>query len=180
MKHPLSFFLLTLFLNTSISKADDYVWGEEFKEGDIISAATFNQIFNTLQKLNRTPVDADLVGTWSCSSIESTSNFAQNISGWSQQGFLWVLGTPQQLTMIASGDNPSIQSPYTIVTSAPSPIYVSNDGSSATYSLFNGTLFIAGLKSHHNCINCGSDLHQYTVDIVSDDRFLLQLITPDN
>ena len=65
MKHILSLFLLTLFLKSSISKADDYVWGEEFKEGDIISAATFNQIFNTLQKLNRPPVDADLVGTWS-------------------------------------------------------------------------------------------------------------------
>ena len=168
MKLHLSLFTLILLITTSISHADDYVWGEEFKEGDIISAATFNQIFNTLQKLNRTPKDSDLLGTWSCSSIESSSNFAQNISGWSQQGFLWALGTPQQLTMTASGDNPSIQSPYTLVTSAPSPFYVSNEGSSATYSLFNGTLYVAGLKSHHNCINCGSDLHQYTVDIVSD------------
>ena len=63
MKLHLSLFSLILLLTTSISHADDYVWGEEFKEGDVISAATFNQIFNTLQKLNRTPVDADLVGT---------------------------------------------------------------------------------------------------------------------
>ncbi len=174
MKSSLSLFLLTLFLTTSISHADDYVWGEEFEEGDVISAETFNHIFNTLEKLNRTPKDSDLLGTWSCSSIESAPNFAQNISGWSKQGLIYMLDAPQQLTMTASGDNPSIQSPYTLVTSAPSPFYVSNEGSSATYSLFNGTLYIAGLKSHHNCINCGSDLQIYSVDIVSDDRFLLQ------
>ena len=55
MKNSLFLFLLTLFLTISISKADDYVWGEEFKEGDIISAATFNQIFNTIEKINPSP-----------------------------------------------------------------------------------------------------------------------------
>ena len=71
MKLHLSLFSLILLLTTSISHADDYVWGEEFKEGDVISAATFNQIFGTLQKLNRTPVDADLVGTWSCHAVSN-------------------------------------------------------------------------------------------------------------
>lgn len=63
MKPHLSLFTLMLLLTTSISHADDYVWGEEFKEGDIISAATFNQIFNTLETINRTVKDSDLVGT---------------------------------------------------------------------------------------------------------------------
>ena len=167
MKSVLPLYLLTLFLTTSISHADDYVWGEEFKEGDIISAATFNQIFNTLQKLNRSPVDADLVGTWSCSAIEKMSNNAQNVNGWSQQGFLWVLPA-QQVTMSASGDNSSMLSPYSISTGAPSPFYVSDNASMGTYSLFNGMLFLNGISGA---------VDQYYVDIVSDDRFVLQGVT---
>ena len=93
MKSSLSFFLLILFLNTSISKADDYVWGEEFKEGDIISAATFNQIFNTLQKLNRTPVDADLVGAWSCDAVHSQSGL--DTTGWTANDFILTLDNAQ-------------------------------------------------------------------------------------
>ena len=57
MKLNLSIISLLLFLTTSISHADDYVWGEEFKEGDVISAATFNQIFDT-----KTPVKLTLPG----------------------------------------------------------------------------------------------------------------------
>ena len=167
MKSYLSLYLLTLFLTTSMSHADDYVWGEEFKEGDIISAATFNQIFNTLQKLNRTPVDADLVGTWSCSAIEKMSNNAQKVNGWSQQGFLWVLPA-QQVTMSASGDNSSMLSPYSISTGAPSPFYINDNASMGTYSLFNGMLFLNGISGA---------VDQYYVDIVSDDRFVLQGVT---
>jgi len=62
IKHYLKALLITLFFNSSLTSAEEYVWGEDFEEGDIISAATFNQIFAALQKLNRTPVDADLVG----------------------------------------------------------------------------------------------------------------------
>ena len=120
MKHILSLFLLTLFLKSSISKADDYVWGEEFKEGDIISAATFNQIFNTLQKLNRTPVDADLVGTWSCDAI-GLANGANN-SGWTVKGFLSQLSN-SQVTFTASELNKSVDGSYSYSTSYPNPFY---------------------------------------------------------
>ena len=76
MKLHLSLFTLILLLTTSISHADDYVWGEEFKEGDVISAATFNQIFNELEKINRVVKDADLVGTWSCDAASADSGIA--------------------------------------------------------------------------------------------------------
>ena len=34
--------------------ADDFTWGEEFQEGDTISAEVFNEIFRTIEKINRT------------------------------------------------------------------------------------------------------------------------------
>ena len=165
MKKTIATFILMFNLN--YIEADDYVWGEEFKEGDVISAATFNKIFDTLQKLNRTPVDADLVGTWSCSAVEKMSSTAENVNGWSQQGFLWVLPT-KQVTMTASGDNSSMISPYSLSTAAPSPFYVSNNASAGTYSLFNGMLFLNGISG---------SVDQYYVNIVSDDRFVLQGVT---
>ncbi|MCH2668441.1 MAG: hypothetical protein MK009_01085, partial [Gammaproteobacteria bacterium] len=103
MKLHLSFICLLLLLVTSISKADDYVRGEEFIEGDVISATTFNQIFNTLQKLNRTPVDADLVGTWSCSALH-TDFGSSDTTGWTTNNFVYTL-TGAQLTMTASTDS---------------------------------------------------------------------------
>ena len=83
-----------LFLYNPISQGQEYVWGEEFQEGDIISAATFNQIFSTLQKLNRSPVDADLVGTWNCSSVYSSAD-NMNTNGWVTNGFIDTLSNSQ-------------------------------------------------------------------------------------
>ena len=48
MKHILSLFSLILLLTTSISHADDYVWGEEFKEGDIITGPLMAQSYTTM------------------------------------------------------------------------------------------------------------------------------------
>ena len=44
---------LSLTFNTIRAVADDFIWGEDFKEGDTISAETFNQIFDRLEQLNR-------------------------------------------------------------------------------------------------------------------------------
>ena len=120
MKLHLSLFTLILLLTTSISHADDYVWGEEFKEGDVISAATFNQIFNTLEKINRTVKDSDLVGTWSCNAITT-----RNTDGWTNKGAFYQL-TNAQVTFTSSGSSSSIESPYTISTSAPSPFKITS------------------------------------------------------
>ena len=165
MKLHLSLFTLILLLTTSISHADDYVWGEEFKEGDVISAATFNQIFGTLQKLNRTPVDADLVGTWSCDAVHSQSGL--DTTGWTANDFLLTLDNAQ-VTMTASSQSTSLAQAYSISTSNPSPFirFGTNAASSGTYILFNDMLLIKGVMS-------ASAVSKYQVNIVSDDRFVL-------
>lgn len=165
MKLHLSLFTLILVFSTSISHADDYVWGEEFKEGDVISAATFNQIFGTLEKLNRTPVDADLVGTWSCDAVHSQSGL--DTTGWTANDFLLILDNAQ-VTMTASSQSTSLAQAYSISTSSPSPFirFDTNAASSGTYILFNDMLLIKGIMS-------ASAVSKYQVNIVSDDRFIL-------
>jgi hypothetical protein len=166
MKLHLSLFTLILLLTTSISHADDYVWGEEFKEGDIISAATFNQIFSTLQKLNRTPKDSDLVGTWSCSSVWAGTSSSAGLTQDSTNTWLFSLAGAQ-LTMTASSESSSFPTGYTFSTSSPNQ-FVSLSSAAAvsgTYVLFNNLMISKGILSGNNYIT-------HTVDIVSDDRII--------
>ena len=166
MKLYLSLFTLILLLTTSISHADDYVWGEEFKEGDIISAATFNQIFSTLQKLNRTPKDSDLVGTWSCSSVWAGTSSSAGLTQDSTNTWLFSLAGAQ-LTMTASSESSSFPTGYTFSTSSPNQ-FVSLSSAAAvsgTYVLFNNLMISKGILSGNNYIT-------HTVDIVSDDRII--------
>jgi hypothetical protein len=166
MKLYLSLFTLILLLTTSINHADDYVWGEEFKEGDIISAATFNQIFSTLQKLNRTPKDSDLVGTWSCSSVWAGTSSSAGLTQDSTNTWLFSLAGAQ-LTMTASSESSSFPTGYTFSTSSPNQ-FVSLSSAAAvsgTYVLFNNLMISKGILSGNNYIT-------HTVDIVSDDRII--------
>lgn len=165
MNHYFLIIYLTFIFNASIAKANDYVWGEEFKEGDIISAAIFNQIFSTLEKVNRTPVDADLVGTWSCDAVHSQTGL--DTTGWTVNDFLLVLNS-SQLTMTASSQSTSLSQSYSFSTSNPSPFIRlgTNAASSGTYILFNGMLLMKGIMS-------ASAVSKFKVDIVSDDRFIL-------
>ena len=164
MKKTIATFILIFNLN--YIEADDYVWGEEFKEGDVISAATFNQIFDTLQKLNRTPVDADLVGTWSCDSVHSVSG-GLDTTGWVANEFLLTL-TNAQLTMTASSESTSLAEAYLFSTSNPSPFIRlgTNTAASGTYKLFKNMLLMQGIMS-------ASAISKYQLDVVSNDRFVL-------
>ena len=166
MKLHISLFSLILLLITSATKADDYVWGEEFKEGDIISAATFNQIFGTLQKLNRTPVDADLVGTWSCSALHSDFGF-RDTTGWITNDFVYTL-SGAQLTMTASSQSTSLAQSFSYTTSNPSPFARNNTNaaSSGSYILYEGILLLKGVLGD-------TSVSEWILDIVSDDRFTL-------
>ena len=157
---------LILIFNLNYIEADDYVWGEEFVEGDVISAATFNQIFGTLQKLNRTPIDADLVGTWSCDSVNSFSGGLDN-TGWVVNEFLLTL-TNAQLTMTASSESTSLAEAYSFSTSNPSPFIRlgTNTAASGTYKLFKNMLLMQGIMS-------ASAVSKYQLDLVSNDRFVL-------
>jgi hypothetical protein len=147
---------LILIFNLNYIGADDYVWGEEFKEGDVISAATFNQIFDTLQKLNRTPIDADLVGTWSCNAITT-----RNTDGWTNKGAFFQLENAQ-VTLTSSGSSSSIESPYAISTSAPSPFKRTSGAFSGVYSLFDNMIFTK--------ISGETDSRIFLVDIKSETK----------
>ena len=76
--------------------ADDLKVADDFKEGDILSAETFNQIFDTLEEINRTVKEDDIFGTWNCSSIASGLNPpTSEVDGWLKKGFLWELSSSQ-------------------------------------------------------------------------------------
>jgi hypothetical protein len=157
---------IILFCTSSFTHAQDYVWGEEFKEGDTISAATFNQIFSTLQKLNRTPKDADLVGTWSCSAVwtggpsgagltqDPTNTWLQSLSG-------------AQLTMTATSASTSFPTGYTFSTGNPSP-FVSQSGTGAV----SGTFVLLGNVMISNGILGANNYLTHAVDVVSDERII--------
>ena len=171
MKNSLFLFLLTLFLTISISKADDYVWGEEFKEGDIISAATFNQIFSTLEKINRVVKDADLVGTWSCDAASAEGSGISN-SGVTLKSFFY-LNENAQLTITASSATTSLERAYSFSTSAPTPLVFlsTSDGvkaQSGTYILYKNIIMVKGHPNNANQVTA------YEVNFLSNDQFTLE------
>jgi len=92
--------------------ADDLKVADDFKSGDLVSADTFNQIFDTIEKINRTVVDADLVGVWKCSAIHASSN---NWNGWTNQGLVYEL-TDAQVNFTASSSNTSLESAFSFST----------------------------------------------------------------
>ena len=148
------------------SFADDLKVADDFKSGDLVSADTFNQIFGTLEQINRTVVDADLVGVWSCAVSEHSANTASTVVGWSQKGLIWEL-TGAQINMTASSGSNSKEAAYTVSTGAPSPLYTTSSGASTgTYVLFEGMMFVK--------IGDSTATHTYEVDIVSNDRITLK------
>jgi hypothetical protein len=134
---------------------------DEFKQGDVISADTFNQIFRTIEKINKQAEDDDLVGTWTCNALTTRNT---GISGWENKGLFYVL-EDAQVNFISSDDNDSQTSPYTITTSSPSPIRLSSDAFSGTYSLVKNTLFTKFSSDTQSRI--------FNVDIVSPKRIEL-------
>lgn len=162
-----------VFAWTSV-QADDLKVADDFKSGDLVSADTFNQIFDTLEKINRTVVDADLVGVWSCSSLLWRYS-SKDVSDWSLKGFAY-LSKESQLNMTASSEATSIESAYSFSTSAPTPFKVwpvgdqlAGAANTGSYILYKGIILF---KESGNGFN-GSTI-SYQVDLVSDSRFILR------
>ena len=155
--------LIALFYISS--HADDLKVADDFESGDLVSADTFNQIFDTLEKINRAVVDTDLVGVWNCSAIHASTN---DWNGWTNRGLLYqVEGV--QVNFTASSAATSLESPYSFSTSSPTPFWRSSDPATAdsgTYQLFNNILIMKGAIS-------GVNLVDWQVDIVSNNRFTL-------
>ena len=124
------------------SYADDLKVADDFKSGDLVSADTFNQIFDTIEKINRTVVDTDLIGVWTCDAMTT-----RNTGGWTSKSLFYVLENAQ-VNLTASSASTSLESPYSISTSNPSPFKREGAGTppftgafSATYTLHKNKLF---------------------------------------
>ena len=179
------FFLLYLLLPFFIS-SENLKIADDFQEGDIVSAETFNQIFNTIEKISREVRDEDLLGAWECSSLEkscdddeaeehgngqeSSSCPVKNILSWSKKGFMYELKSAQ-LNLIASTGgttiSDSLNQPYNFTTSSPSPLYVSNSSSDGTYSLFKEKIYFKFSSGGPDIIE------SWNVNLISESRFSL-------
>ena len=155
----------TLFAVACISShADDLKVADDFKSGDLVSADTFNQIFNTLESINRSVIDTDLIGVWNCSAIHASGS-AWN--GWESKGLVYEI-KDAQVNFTASSAETSLGEAYSFSTSSPTPFWRSSDPASAdtgTYQLFKGLLVMKR--------NGDVNLVDWQVDIVSDTRFTL-------
>ena len=144
--------------------ADDLKVADDFKSGDLVSADTFNQIFNTLESINRSVIDTDLIGVWKCSAIHASGS-AWN--GWESKGLVYEI-KDAQVNFTASSAETSLGEAYSFSTSSPTPFWRSSDPASAdtgTYQLFKGLLIMKR--------NGDVNLVDWQVDIVSDSRFTL-------
>lgn len=179
------FFLLYLLLPFFIS-SENLKIADDFQEGDIVSAETFNQIFNTIEKISREVRDEDLLGAWECSSLEKSCDDdeaeehgngqessgcpVKNIPSWSKKGFMYELKSAQ-LNLIASTGgttiSDSLNQPYNFTTSSPSPLYVSNSSSDGTYSLFKEKIYFKFSSGGPDIIE------SWDVNLISESRFSL-------
>lgn len=151
-----------LICSLTNTQADEFVWGEDFKDGDTISAEVFNQIFNTIEKINRTVVDEDLTGTWNCDAITT-----RNTSNWVDKGSFYLLENAQ-INFNSTSSNPSIDNPYNVTSSNPSPLKRADSAFNGTYQLYKNMLFIKETGD--------SNARIYSVDIVSNTRIELTFL----
>ena len=154
----------TLLAFASVSSyADDLKVADDFKTGDLVSADTFNQIFDTIEKINRTVVDSDLVGVWSCDAMTT-----RNTTGWSSKSLFYILEN-SQVNLTASASATSLESAYTISTSSPSPFKRTlSSAFSGTYILYNNKLFTKQTDE--------SEARIWDVNIISPTRFELTFL----
>ena len=154
----------TLLAFTCISSfADDLKVADDFKSGDLVSADTFNQIFDTIEKINRTVVDTDLVGVWSCDAMTT-----RNTTGWTSKSLFYILEN-SQVNLTASSSATSLESAYTISTSSPSPFKRTLASAfSGTYILYNNKLFTKQADE--------SEARIWDVNIISPTRFELTFL----
>ena len=154
--------ILIIFAEINIH-ADDLNIADEFKPGDLVSADTFNQIFDTIEKINRTVVDSDLVGVWSCNAMTT-----RDTAGWTNKSLFYILENAQ-VNLTASSTATSLESAYTISTSSPNPFKRTLASAfSGTYILYNNKLFTKQADE--------TDARIWDVNIISPTRFELTFL----
>ena len=102
---------------------DDLKIADDFKEGDILSAETFNQIFDTIERINRKITDNDLFGTWTCSAMKmSLGGEASLPAGWiNKDDLAYEISDVQvNFTQTLQGTTTGVNA---ITTSTPNPFF---------------------------------------------------------
>ena len=174
MKKILYLLFVSIFLNHLFSKELDL--HEDFKSGDIVSAETFNQIFNNIEKINNSIKDEDLLGSWNCDSFVVTDEIL-NIDGWTNilsrtpdsQGssIIGYRNSSGQITFSSSLSNESLEDPYFFTTSAPGVFTVGPNQDVGVYSLAKNFLIIRFDQTQSPVFK------SYNIDLKSASRIIL-------
>ena len=153
-------FLILPLVFSIIVSSDDLKIAEDFKEGDIVSAETFNQIFDTLEKINRTVKTQDLIGTWSCDAMTT-----RETSGWINKGLYYTLeGAQVNFSDAVTGTG----SAKVVTTSSPSPFKRVNSSFTGEFIVLNNKLFTKDSGE--------TDSRIYDINFISDSRFELTFL----
>ena len=151
--------ILPLIFSIIVS-SDDLKIADDFKEGDIVSAETFNQIFDTIEKINRTVKTEDLIGTWSCDAMTT-----RETSGWTNKGLYYTLeGTQVNFSDAVSGTGLA----RVVTTSSPSPLKRVNSSFTGEFIVLNNKLFTKDSEE--------TDSKIYDINFISDSRFELTFL----
>ena len=153
------FFLFYLLLPFFIF-SEDLKIADDFEEGDLLSAETFNQIFDTIEKINRTIVTEDLIGTWSCDAMTT-----RQTDGWSDKSLYYLLEDAQVNFVLASAGTTGIN---VLSTSSPSPFKRQSSSFSGEFSVLNNKLFTKKNGENESRI--------WSINFISESRFELTFL----
>ena len=170
------FLLIFIFLLSFASFASDLKVADDFKEGDILSAETFNQIFDTIERINRKIKDEDLFGTWTCSAMKMADSGEVNLpTGWTNKDDLAyeISGVQVNFTQTIFGTNPGVNA---ITTSTPNPFFldspIQNEALNGNYLLKNNMIVIKS-QAYDNGGSTGYSRSAYSAEFLSPSRLLL-------
>jgi len=150
------FFLLLPFFILS----EDLIIADDFQEGDLLSAETFNQIFDTIEKINRTIVTEDLIGTWSCDAMTT-----RQTDGWADKSLYYLLEDAQVNFAVGSEGTTGIN---VLTTSSPSPFKRQSSSFSGEFSVLNNKLFTKSDGENESRI--------WSINFISESRFELTFL----
>ncbi len=153
------FFLFYLLLPFFIF-SEDLKIADDFQEGDLLSAETFNQIFDTIEKINRTIVTEDLIGTWSCDAMTT-----RQTDGWADKSLYYLLEDAQVNFALASAGTTGINA---LSTSSPSPFKRQSSSFSGEFSVHNNKLFTKKNGENESRI--------WSINFISESRFELTFL----
>jgi uncharacterized protein YxeA len=153
------FFLFFLLLPFFIF-SEDLIIADDFQEGDLLSAETFNQIFDTIEKINRTIVTEDLIGTWSCDAMTT-----RQTAGWADKSLYYLLEDAQVNFALGSGGTTGIK---VLSTSSPSPFKRQSSSFSGEFSVLNNKLFTKSDGENESRI--------WSINFISESRFELTFL----